>query len=146
MNENAIAAPHAHNPQLSEWLPIIAWAAVMFTFSTSGFTAAKTAQIITPVFHWLFPALSATSLAIINMLIRKAAHFTEYGILFWLLIRGPLRNRPYLAMAFCVVYAITDETHQLFVAGRTASIYDVALDSTGAMFSGFLRAAIGEII
>jgi len=50
------------------------------------------------------------------------------------------------AMAICVAYALTDEGHQIFVAGRTASIFDVALDSTGAMFSGFLRAAISEII
>jgi VanZ family protein len=32
------------------------------------------------------------------------------------------------------------------VVGRTASIYDVALDSTGAMFGGFLTAAIGEVL
>ena len=146
MNENAIVAPRTPHSQLMEWLPIVVWAAVIFTFSTSGFTAANTAEAITPILQWLFPSISPASLAIANMLIRKAAHFTEYGVLFWLLIRGPLRNRPYVAMAVCVVYAISDETHQLFVAGRSASIYDVALDSTGAMFSGFLRAALGEII
>jgi VanZ family protein len=31
------------------------------------------------------------------------------------------------------------------VPGRTASLYDVALDTTGAAFGGFLRTAIGEI-
>ena len=78
------------------------------------------------------------------MLVRKAAHFTEYGILFWLLVRGPMEQRPYLALMLCVVYALTDEGHQVFVPGRTASLYDVALDSTGALFSHFLTTAISR--
>ena len=33
----------------------------------------------------------------------------------------------------------------MFVPERTASLYDVALDSTGALFSRFLHAAVIEI-
>ena len=58
---------------------------------------------------------------------------------------GPMKERPYLALMLCVVYALTDEGHQVFVPGRTASLYDVALDSTGALFSHFLTTAIAEI-
>ncbi len=90
--------------------------------------------------------MSPDWLDIANALIRKSAHFTEYAILFWLLVRGPFKDRPFSAMVICVGYAFLDEGHQMFVPGRTASLYDVALDSTGAMFSGFLRAAISEII
>jgi VanZ family protein len=57
-----------------------------------------------------------------------------------------MAQRPYLALMLCVVYALTDEGHQVFVPGRTASLYDVALDSTGALFSHFLTAAIAEIV
>ncbi|MGO9603977.1 MAG: VanZ family protein [Candidatus Binataceae bacterium] len=131
---------------LVEWLPIAVWAAVIFTFSTSVFTAANTSAIITPILRWLIPTMPSYWLEIANLLIRKAAHFTEYAILFWLLVRGPLKGRPFAAMALCVGYALLDEAHQMFVPGRTASLRDVALDSTGATFSGFLRAAIGEII
>jgi VanZ family protein len=49
-------------------------------------------------------------------------------------------------MALCVAYALTDEGHQIFVTGRGASLYDVALNSTGAMFSSFLRNAISELV
>jgi VanZ family protein len=76
----------------------------------------------------------------------EAAHFIEYAIFFRLLIRGPLEGRPVLAMALCAAYALTDEGHQVFVAGRGASLYDVALDSTGAMFPSFLRNAISELV
>ena len=61
-------------------------------------------------------------------------------------VLDPLHDLTLLAMALCVGYALTDEGHQLFVVGRTASIYDVALDSTGAMFGGFLFAAVSEIL
>jgi VanZ family protein len=95
--------------------------------------------------RWFIPGISAASVDVCHTLIRKAAHFTEYGILFWLLVRGPMVRRPYLALMLCVVYALTDEGHQAFVPGRTASLYDVALDSSGALFSHFLTTAIAEI-
>ena len=130
---------------LMEWIPVLLWGALIFTLSTSAFSAANTSKIIDPLLHWLVPGISAASVDVGHMLTRKAAHFTEYGILFWLLVRGPMKERPYLALMLCVVYALTDEGHQVFVPGRTASLYDVALDSTGALFSHFLTTAIAEI-
>ena len=130
---------------LVEWLPVLLWGALIFTLSTSAFSAANTGKIIDPLLRWLVPGISAASVDVGHMLTRKAAHFTEYGILFWLLVRGPMKERPYLALMLCVVYALTDEGHQVFVPGRTASLYDVALDSTGALFSHFLTTAIAEI-
>jgi VanZ family protein len=146
MGERVVAMGSPQQSPLREWVPIFIWAAMIFTFSTSGFSADSTARVISPVLKSLFPGITPASLELANSLIRKAAHFTEYGILFWLLIKGPLKGRPLLAMALCVGYALTDEGHQLFVVGRTASIYDVALDSTGAMFGGFLCAAVSEIL
>jgi VanZ family protein len=130
---------------LSEWIPVLVWGAVIFTLSTSAFSAVNTSKMIDPMLRWLIPGISAASVDVVHMLVRKAAHFTEYGILFWLLIRGPMAQRPYLALMLCVVYALTDEGHQVFVPGRTASLYDVALDSSGALFSHFLTTAIAEI-
>jgi len=130
---------------LAEWIPVVVWGALIFTLSTSAFSAANTARIIDPILRWLLPAITAASVEVCHTLIRKAAHFTEYGVLFWLLVRGPMAQRPYLALMLCVVYALTDEGHQAFVPGRTASLYDIALDSTGALFSHFLTTAIAEL-
>ena len=130
---------------LAEWIPVVVWGALIFTLSTSAFSAANTARIIDPILRILLPGITAASVDVCHMLIRKAAHFTEYGILFWLLVRGPMAQRPYLALLLCVVYALSDEGHQAFVPGRTASLYDVALDSTGALFSHFLTTAITEV-
>lgn len=130
---------------LREWIPVIVWGATIFTLSTSAFTAANTARTIDPLLRWLLPGITAASIDVAHMLIRKTAHFTEYGVLFWLLVRGPMADRPYTALMLCVAYALLDEGHQTFVPGRTASLYDVALDSTGALFSHYLTTAIAEI-
>lgn len=127
------------------WLPVVLWGLVIFLLSTSTFSAINTSKIIDPILLWLIPSLSPVSVGVMHALVRKSAHFTEYGVLFWLLVRGPMARRPYLAFAICVAYAALDESHQIFVPGRTASIYDVALDSTGALFSNFLIAAIAEL-
>lgn len=132
-------------PALWEWLPVILWGLVIFTFSTSAFSANNTARIIDPALHWLVPSMSTSAINLVHMLIRKLAHFTEYGILFLLLVRGPMQGRPYAALMLCVAYALLDEGHQSFVPGRTASLYDVALDSTGALFTRFLHAAVSEL-
>ena len=50
--------------------------------------------------------------------VRKSAHFTIYFILGLSLIS--------------LVYACSDELHQLFVSGRSGQITDVLLDSTGS--------------
>jgi VanZ family protein len=36
------------------------------------------------------------------------------------------------SLVFCVLYAISDEVHQLFVPGRGAQVTDVMIDSFGA--------------
>ena len=45
-------------------------------------------------------------------------------------IRG--KKRFLLALAFCTVFAGTDEFHQSFVGGRGPSLFDVFIDSAGA--------------
>jgi VanZ family protein len=117
----------------------------LFILSTTFFSAANTGKIIVPILRIFFPAAGAAMIGTIHGMVRKAAHFTNYGILFWLLIRGPMTGRPYAALGFCVIYALLDEGHQIFVPGRTASLYDVAIDSSGALFSRFLNAAVAEI-
>jgi VanZ family protein len=130
---------------LGGWLPALVWMVVLFILSTTLFSASNTWMIVEPVLRWIFPSASLATISLMHGLIRKAAHFTNYAILFWLLIRGPLKQRPYIALACCVIYALLDEGHQVFVVGRTASLYDVALDSSGALFSRFLNAAVYDV-
>ncbi|GAB6988097.1 hypothetical protein JCM16418A_01470 [Paenibacillus pini] len=76
---------------------------------------------------------------LIEFLIRKLAHVVEYailgGLLFQLLRKGlrfSVSISFFLALLFCVLYASSDEIHQLFTAGRNPKMADVYLDTAGA--------------
>jgi VanZ family protein len=99
----------ARSRLLTIWLPVVVWAAVIFTFSS-------------------IPSLS-TGLGTWDTILRKGAHLTEYAVLGALLYRA-LGREP-LALAVGIAYAATDELHQYFVRGRHASPVDVAIDAVG---------------
>lgn len=71
--------------------------------------------------------------------IRKLAHFTLYfilGILFYNVINlYNIDNKKILIISilFCIIYACSDEIHQLFVSGRSGELRDVLIDSCGSV-------------
>lgn len=144
MGSSGVERDATQGTLLTDWGAVVAWTVALFILSTSIFSAANTSRFFIPVLRWLLPSASTATILLIHGLIRKAAHFTNYAVLFWLLIRGPMAGRPYIALGLCVAYAMLDEGHQIFVPGRTASLYDVALDSSGALFGRFLDAAVAE--
>lgn len=84
--------------------------------------------------------------------VRKAAHMTEYAILAVLSLQFfgsfSLRGRaPYgAALALSAAYAMTDEFHQLFIAGRSGMAGDVCIDTAGAAIGLLLAwAVVGKI-
>lgn len=90
---------------------------------------------------WLFPHLSEETLQILQFVVRKAGHFTEYAILALLAARAfrtssreLLRARWFwVSLLLIVVYSLSDEFHQSFYPSRTASIYDSIIDSLGGL-------------
>ncbi len=88
---------------------MIAWAGVIFAFSS-------------------VPSLG-TDLGTWDLVLRKLAHVAEYAVLGALLVRAI--GTATLAFVVGVAYAVSDEVHQLFVAGRQGSPVDVAIDAAG---------------
>jgi len=62
----------------------------------------------------------------------KAAHFGEFAIFGFLLTRA-FRGRFVPALAVGVGWGALDEIHQLFVAGRSSSVYDFMADAAGVI-------------
>ena len=91
------------------WLPVVVWAGVIFAFSS-------------------VPDLG-TGLGGWDLVLRKLAHATEYAVLGALLVRATARPR--LAFGLGLLYAISDEVHQVLVPGRHGSPIDVAIDAIG---------------
>jgi len=73
-----------------------------------------------------------------NMILRKFTHFTEYFILYMLILRALLLSKVRinrglaLALIACLLYASSDEFHQSFVQARTPRVFDVFIDTLGA--------------
>jgi VanZ family protein len=132
---------------LRRWWPVAAWAVLIFFFSTDTFSATHTSRLILPVLRWLFPHASPETLETAHFLIRKSAHFVEYFI-FSLLALHALRGEEgrwklrwaLEAAVLAGAYAALDEFHQSFVPSRTASVYDVLLDTFGAVVAQALAA------
>ncbi|WP_236354773.1 VanZ family protein [Konateibacter massiliensis] len=85
----------------------------------------------------------------INYPVRKAAHMTEYACLavaiaFPLYVYG-VRGIGLMILTgtLCVSYAMLDEYHQSFVAGRVASPKDVAIDSIGVICGVIIVRVVG---
>lgn len=60
---------------------------------------------------------------------------TEYAILAFLLYKTFVHKQNPLIKSFLstILYACSDEFHQLFIPGRAGQIRDVCIDSTGAL-------------
>jgi VanZ family protein len=95
----------------SLWLPVLMWAGVIFALSA-------------------IPSLSS-GLGTWDLVLRKAAHVTEYAVLGGLLLRA-VRRAPF-ALALGLLNALTDELHQSFVPGRAGRPADVAIDAAGLL-------------
>lgn len=94
----------------SLWLPVVAWAALIFVASSvSG---------------------ASTGLGVWDEVLRSLAHFGEYAVLGILLTRAVPAAA---AVPLGVLYAVSDEVHQSFVPGRAATVTDVAIDAAGVL-------------
>lgn len=70
-----------------------------------------------------------------RFVILKSFHIVEYSVLAILLFFAT--NKQNYALITSFLYAFTDEIHQSFVAGRTATLRDIFFDLSG-IFLGLL--------
>ena len=88
----------------------------------------------------------------IESTVRKAAHMTEFGILSVLIYvwlgkwQMAADARRALAAISAILYAASDEFHQLFVPGRAGSIRDVVIDGTGAILGIWIFIGVKKCI
>jgi VanZ family protein len=134
---------------IRRWGPVVVWAGVIWIFSTHWFTSENTAGVIEPFLHWLIRSLTPATLDFIHHIIRKCAHVTEYFIFGWLALRAFRGGGSGLRVAWALAaigtaaaYASLDEFHQSFVPGRTASVYDVMIDTAGGTLAIIVAALI----
>ncbi|OGY52573.1 MAG: hypothetical protein A3J65_01250 [Candidatus Buchananbacteria bacterium RIFCSPHIGHO2_02_FULL_45_11b] len=113
-----------NHKSILNWLAVIGWLMVIYYFSSQ-------------------PNLKSELEPLWDLIFRKIAHLAEYFVLAFLLFRALLGHKapktPALALALILslFYAFTDEYHQSFTAGRSASLVDAGIDGLGpVIFTG----------
>ena len=124
-----------------KWILFLLWLSVIFIFSHQPYSGDATHNIIGNI----LPLIKTSNLLdIVNYIIRKSAHFTEYFILALLtisLLKEYTKKEILIitySIIFCFLYAYLDEFHQSFVPGRTSKFTDVLIDTSGSVISSTL--------
>jgi VanZ family protein len=127
------------------WLLTATWAVMIFNLSRAPFASASSAKFFSMALDWLSISILPQNLDLLNTLLRKSAHLTEYAVLAVFLYNslkpagGPAWSGKvaFWALLASGSYSLTDEFHQLFVPGRHASLFDCLTDTTGAFLGLF---------
>jgi len=131
---------------IHDWAPAVLWAAVILAASNQSFSAEHTDTWVHENFtRFSGLPLSEETLEIINFVVRKLSHLTEYGIFSALTFRALRGDREgwssrwaIPAIVLSVALAAIDEFHQTFVPGRTGVVADVLIDGCGATIAQLL--------
>lgn len=124
------------------WATVILWMGLIFHLSHQAAAASSelstgVTEIVSAFIEKVVPN-EDLDVSSIHHIIRKSAHFFIYFFLGMLVLhalnmsKGTGGKTIGLAILICVLYAISDEVHQLFVPGRGAQVKDVLIDSAGA--------------
>ena len=130
---------------------LLLWMTVIFMFSSSGSVKSNntSGQVISSAISVkdkvtskeTKPEAKKKIVKKLNYSVRKSAHVFEYFILGVLALNVfdafNVKRKILFAIILCVLYASSDEFHQLFT-GRTASIIDVLLDSVASIVGIYL--------
>lgn len=101
------------------------------TLSTKPFEA-QLSQLAIPYWDTIVSVDERGYFAFVEFLIRKGAHFLMFATIGVALLQFQLHPLLVLVIAFSI--ALGDEFRQSFTPGRTMTMQDVWLDTTGAAF------------
>ncbi|MCZ8539062.1 VanZ family protein [Psychrobacillus psychrodurans] len=121
---------------------VLFWMILIYYFSQQTvYESIRLSRVVTMVFtnilDTFFPYF-VFEVEYIHHIVRKLAHFTIYLILgvlvSYLLNIGKVKEWKIIILAVicCLLFAISDETLQLFIYGRGAQLTDVLIDIAGA--------------
>jgi VanZ family protein len=123
------------------WTVVILWMFLIFNLSSqvaeqSDQLSTGITEVIVDIVENVIPPADL-DINEWNHIIRKCTHFFVYLILGILVLNALRRSGAaeirsvVMALGICILYAISDEVHQLFVNGRGAQVTDVLINSAG---------------
>ena len=138
---------------------LVLWMGFIFSMSSenaekSSNTSGQTIRVVlsaVPGFEEQPEEVKVNIIEKLQFIVRKSAHFIGYMILGILasgliLYYGNINKKYLLAFLICVIYAISDEIHQLFVPGRSGQVRDVLIDSAGSLLGIIIVMAFEKLL
>lgn len=128
------------NKKIIAWILVITWMCVIFMMSHQhGNVSSKQSKFVIWIFSLVGLDFNSYFGELSTFMVRKGAHFSEYMILYFLLInllKYYYKNKNIYLYTLVIVflYACSDEFHQLFVPGRAGQFKDVIIDTSGGIF------------
>lgn len=127
---------------------VLIWASLIFIMSS--FDATDSSNQSNFIVNIISNILNIENARLLSLIIRKLAHFTEYLILGFLTInmlnKNDISKKYLLSILICIIYATSDEIHQIFVPGRAYQIRDILIDSMGSITGVYLYKLINTKI
>jgi VanZ family protein len=122
------------------WILVIGWMVLIFIFSSQPAEVSnENNKFIIYLFNLLGLDLNSMLGSLSDFIIRKAAHFIIYLILYVLVYRAMnIKDNKdikgfILPILIVFLYACSDEFHQAFVPGRGPAFRDVLVDTSGGL-------------
>lgn len=119
-------------------------------FLMSSFDATESTNQSNFIVNIITNIFKIENIELLSFIIRKLAHFTEYLILGLLVAnmftKNNINNLYLISIILCIIYATSDEIHQLFVAGRACQLRDILIDSIGSITGVYLYKLINTKI
>ena len=113
---------------------VIIWMIIIFIMSS--FNADTSSSQSNIIVNFISNIFNINNINLLSFIIRKLAHFTEYfilGILLYNCFIISFNMNLYIPIIICIMYAISDEIHQLFVSGRVFQVRDIIIDTCGGI-------------
>lgn len=141
--------------RIKKWVLVLVWMGIIFLFSSQNADkSSENNKFIVYMLNTLGIDINTILSGNADFIIRKAAHFTEYFILYFLLYNA-LKEDFYFtpstifALIITFLYAASDEFHQSFVPGRGPAFKDVLIDTSGGAFCMmiiYVKATLNKIL
>ena len=117
------------------WTLLILW--MLFIFIMSSFNGIMSSNQSGSIAVLIYNLFDISDTEKVSLIVRKCAHVSEFFILGILVInlvsKYNVKYSYLISFIVCVLYASSDEFHQLFVPGRSGQVTDIFIDMIGVV-------------
>lgn len=117
------------------WMLLVIW--MIFIFIMSSFNGNISSNQSGSIADLIYNLFNISDTEKVSLIVRKFAHVSEFFILGILVInlinKYNVKYSYLISFIVCVLYASSDEFHQLFVPGRSGQVTDIFIDMIGVV-------------